>query len=105
MAFTRESFGESLFESVGRSSRDLPATIEALACALVTHGRLDSLVMQFDDIGLLTVERQSRGLASHWDPRFGRLVETGTAGSGRQCPAARGGPRRGLRRHALPASR
>ncbi|MBU2033340.1 MAG: hypothetical protein KKH37_06170, partial [Alphaproteobacteria bacterium] len=78
MAFTRESFGESLFESVGRSSRDLPATLEALVCALVTHGRLDSLAMQFDDIGLLTVERQDRGLASHWDSRLGRLVETGT---------------------------
>jgi len=27
VAFTRESFGERLFESVGRSHRDLPATL------------------------------------------------------------------------------
>lgn len=81
VAFTKESFGESLFESLGRSHRDLPATLEALACALVTHGRLESLVMQFDDIGLLTVERQPRGPSSRWAARSASPVEPGTAAS------------------------
>ena len=79
MAITRESFGESLFAIVGRSYRDLPATIEALACALVSHGRLEALVMHFDDIGLLTVERQSGRPISHWDAPSIGLVDPGTA--------------------------
>ena len=57
MAFTKESFGESLFASVGRSDRDLPATLEALGSALVAHDRLQSLAMRLDDIGTLVVER------------------------------------------------
>lgn len=77
MAFTRESFGERLFESIGRSCRDLPDTLAALACALVSHGRLETLVMHFDDIGLLTVERQTGGPVSCWE-----------------APAARAAPRR-----------
>lgn len=66
MAFTSESFGERLFESVGRSYRDLPGTLEALACALVSHARLQSLDMHLNDIGSLTVERQAREPVSRW---------------------------------------
>lgn len=67
VAFTKENFGERLFESVGRSYRDLPATLEALASALVLHGRLHSLTMQVDDIGTLSVERQEPGTVSRWE--------------------------------------
>jgi DNA-binding NtrC family response regulator len=67
VAFTSESFGERLFESVGRSHRDLPGTLGALACALVSHARLQSLHMHLDDIGSLTVERQTHEPVSHWE--------------------------------------
>lgn len=80
MAFTRESFGERLFESVERSYRDLPATLEALAGALVSHARLHSVTMQFDTIGVLCVERQTQGLGSCWDAQTALPSETVIAG-------------------------
>jgi len=76
VAFTSESFGERLFESVGRSYRDLPTTLEALACALVAHGRLHSLTMQIDTIGVLSVERQAPGIGSRWEAPSALSPET-----------------------------
>ncbi len=84
MAFTRESFGESLFESVGRSDRDLPSTLAALGCALVSHAGLRSLAMHIDDIGLLTVEPSPLGPVSDWDaqrPRASRPATEATSPS------------------------
>jgi len=88
VAFTRESIGERLFESVGRSYRDLPATLEALACALVSHGRLHSLTMQIDSIGVLSVGRQANGRESCWEAPSALPHETVIPGMQKGLPAA-----------------
>jgi hypothetical protein len=73
--------------SVGRSDRDLPSTLAALGCALVSHAGLRSLAMHIDDIGLLTVEPSPRGPVSHWEAPCPRSVEAPTAAT---CPSEPG---------------
>ncbi|WP_145916834.1 hypothetical protein [Erythrobacter sp. QSSC1-22B] len=86
MAFTRESFGERLFESVGRSYRDLPSTLEALGCALVSQGRLCSLTMYYTDRATdpaVAIELIKPLLAGFVDPQPGALFQMDYSHPGR----------------------